>query len=281
MINVDGQTETKYYYFRDALGSVVALLNNNGVVVEGYSYDSFGRTTIHTAAGADGKWLTGDDSVGSVSSVANRLMFTGREYDSETGNYYFRARYYKPSIGRFLQTDPIGYADGLNMYTYCSNNPIMWIDPWGLCREAGDEVIDDEDWDEYENGVYDDVQSKSMLIQTATYDTRYKGANMHGGAAAQKYYYVERYKMRAQGSEINYTGQGMMDARFGAGKAGGYGLMYGWKIAGIVAQQFPWYKPDPPYRLPTENERFFMNQSIKDYNRLIQKRVDRLDHPLA
>ena len=67
-----------------------------------------------------------------VSNVGNRYLFTGREYDVETGNYYYRARYYEPNIGRFLQPDPIGYAGGLNLYTYCGNNPLNWVDPWGF-----------------------------------------------------------------------------------------------------------------------------------------------------
>ncbi|MBU1260277.1 MAG: RHS repeat-associated core domain-containing protein, partial [Planctomycetes bacterium] len=109
---------TLYYYHFDGLGSVVALSNNNRNIVEQYSYSAFGTPSI-------------------TSSVGNRFMFTGREYDAETGNYYYRARFYKPSIGRFLQTDPIGYAAGLNLYAYCGGNPINFFDPYGLCKEGG------------------------------------------------------------------------------------------------------------------------------------------------
>ena len=73
-----------------------------------------------------------DNSTRTTSNFGNRFMFTGREYDTETSNYYYRARYYSPKLGRFLQPDPIKYESGLNLYTYCLNNPVIWKDPLGL-----------------------------------------------------------------------------------------------------------------------------------------------------
>ena len=64
--------------------------------------------------------------------IGNPYMFTGRRYDLETGLYYYRARYYNPQIGRFLQTDPIGYGDGINWYNCCGSNPVIRTDPSGL-----------------------------------------------------------------------------------------------------------------------------------------------------
>jgi RHS repeat-associated protein len=61
-------------------------------------------------------------------------VFTGRRFDFETGLYYYRARYYNPYIGRFLQTDPVGYG-----YAYCSNNPLAYVDPYGLRDEGSDD----------------------------------------------------------------------------------------------------------------------------------------------
>jgi RHS repeat-associated protein len=115
-------------------GTIVMWGNNEAqqlrtptvMVYERYSYDAFGNTTIRDTQG----------NLRTTSAYGNRFMFTGREYDSETGNYYYRARYCKPSIGRFLQPDPIGYAGGLNLYTYCGNNPINYTDPLGLSFES-------------------------------------------------------------------------------------------------------------------------------------------------
>ena len=103
MIVVDGQNETWYYYHFDGLGSIAALSEEDVNIVETYTYDVFGTPAIFDP---DGGQI-------SESSVSNPYIFTGRRYDDETGLYYYRARYYAPVIGRFLQTDPIGYADGI------------------------------------------------------------------------------------------------------------------------------------------------------------------------
>ncbi|WP_161491656.1 RHS repeat-associated core domain-containing protein [Sedimentisphaera salicampi] len=65
------------------------------------------------------------------SAVGNPYMFTGRRYDSESGLYYYRARYYNPALGVFHSRDPLGYIDSMNLYAYCGNNPVNYADPMG------------------------------------------------------------------------------------------------------------------------------------------------------
>jgi RHS repeat-associated protein len=105
---------------------VVALSDVNSVLVERYTYDVFGRPTIRDPNGAEI----------AESAFANPYLFTGRAYDAETGLFYYRARYYDFATGRFLQPDPTGYTDGLNLYSYCGNNPFNFLDPSGLCKES-------------------------------------------------------------------------------------------------------------------------------------------------
>jgi RHS repeat-associated protein len=106
------------------LSSAVVLSNVNGEIVERYSYDAFGRPTVRIGAGSNGIWLTNDDTTAStpVSAYGNCWMFTARQWDMESGLYYYRARFYNPSLGRFLQTDPIRYYGG---WGYSSFRPVV------------------------------------------------------------------------------------------------------------------------------------------------------------
>jgi len=133
MIDVDGQGETKYHYHYDGRGSVTAITAaTNNSLVEYYRYDVYGKVTMYDSS----------DSRIYSSTVDNPYYFTGRRLDPETDLYYYRARMYSFHLGRFLQPDPIGYAADLNLYRYCGNNPVNWVDPWGLA-EVRSRPLDD------------------------------------------------------------------------------------------------------------------------------------------
>jgi RHS repeat-associated protein len=104
---------TLAFYHADLLGSIVTVTDGAAATIETLSYDPYGN--IEGAANGD-----------------VRYAFTAREWDAETGLYYYRARYYDPKIGRFLSEDPIGFQAGPNLYTYVSNNPTNLVDPTGL-----------------------------------------------------------------------------------------------------------------------------------------------------
>ncbi len=111
-----------YYAVKDRLGSVQALVDVSGAVVESYTYDAWGVTVIKNSGGA----------VITSSAYGNRYMFQGREYATSTGLYNFRARWYAPTIGRWLSKDPIGLEGGLNLYAFCGNDPVNYRDVFGL-----------------------------------------------------------------------------------------------------------------------------------------------------
>ncbi len=113
-----------YSYHRDGLGSVTELSDQSGALVERYEYDVYGAPTIFDS----------NNTPLTASAIENPYLFTGRRYDPESGNYYYRARIYSPALGRFLQSDPLGYVDGLNLYAYVGNNPVSFVDPLGYAR---------------------------------------------------------------------------------------------------------------------------------------------------
>ncbi len=111
--NADGT----FYYFCNSHGDVTGVVNSDKNTVAAYDYDEFGNLTEET----------GD--------FDNDIKYAGEFYDSESENYYLRSRYYDPSVGRFTQQDTfLGVDDNplsLNRYTYCHNNPIVYVDPNG------------------------------------------------------------------------------------------------------------------------------------------------------
>ncbi|MEK4063786.1 MULTISPECIES: RHS repeat domain-containing protein [unclassified Paenibacillus] len=123
LVKKDKTAAKDYYYLYNGHGDVVQIVNTSGTPVNTYSYDEWGNITSQTEG------------------IQNSFKYAGEIYDEETGLYYLRARYYDPSIGRFLNEDTVeGQIDNplsQNLYTYVHNNPLINTDPTGHYCESG------------------------------------------------------------------------------------------------------------------------------------------------
>jgi RHS repeat-associated protein len=126
---------TPYYFHTNANGSVTAITDANGDLVERVSYDGYGMPTF-----TDCRTDPLNPQTVSHSVIGNDLLFHGRRYDKETNLYYYRARYYDPTTGRFLQYDPKGYYDSMNLYQAFNMNGVNFLDPMGLYKGSSEEV---------------------------------------------------------------------------------------------------------------------------------------------
>ena len=103
---------TKRWLHTDERGSVIAITDATGASIATLRYDEYGIPQ---------------------SGNAGRFQYTGQAWVPELGLYYYKARFYSPTLGRFLQTDPVGYGDGVNWYAYVDDDPVNRVDPTGLC----------------------------------------------------------------------------------------------------------------------------------------------------
>ncbi|MEK9141789.1 MAG: RHS repeat-associated core domain-containing protein, partial [Nitrospirota bacterium] len=110
-----------FFYHQDGLGTVTDLTNSTGATAKSYSYDAYGNLVDQTG------------------TVEQPYTYTGREFDSESGLYYYRNRHLDTTTGRFLQKDPqFTFRGGdLNIYRYAKSNPILRRDPFGLFSVSG------------------------------------------------------------------------------------------------------------------------------------------------
>jgi RHS repeat-associated protein len=115
-----------------------------------------------------------------VGATRPGASFTGREWDPETGLYYYRARYYDPKIGRFVSEDPIGLGGGVNFYGYVANNPVRSRDPLGLWSPGGHDRLFQTAFDGYRDVTLVDINIMSAAsrdFDSKTQDEFYSNAH--------------------------------------------------------------------------------------------------------
>ena len=172
-LNVSGSSITSAYFLqKNAHGDVTAAISGTERVAT-YDYDAFGNTLVEEG------------------EINNPIRYSGEYLDEESGLIYLRARYYDPSVGRFISEDPI--RDGMNWYAYCGNSPVNFYDCNGMWME-GDEKL-----------------SQGAQIYTQHYGEKWEEANQRyqeaiatGDISGAETARLEMHEWNAKANDIRY-----------------------------------------------------------------------------
>ena len=136
------------YYHRDEQLSTAFITGRHGEIQNSYLYDAFGA------------------EIETNEQFPNRIRYTGQQYDELTEQYYLRARYYNPILGRFMQED-VYQGDGLNLYAYCYNNPVMYFDPSGYGKKKAKACLKQEEFSEAAGESDENIVNQRTVTNSA------------------------------------------------------------------------------------------------------------------
>ena len=171
--------QSKYFYVRDLLGVIRNIIDINGNIVVTYKYDAWGNHKVYDSSNTEN---ISSSFIGNI----NPFRYKGYYYDVETGWYYLKSRYYSPLLSKFINMDSTQYLEpgnieGINLFSYCGNNPVMKLDDSGNLPK----------WQKWVIGGLFIVAAVALTIATAGVGTLFAGAmgggfvaSIAGGAAA-------------------------------------------------------------------------------------------------
>ncbi|NLB81911.1 MAG: hypothetical protein GX800_09975 [Clostridiaceae bacterium] len=254
-----------YFYLKNARGDIIGMADSNGDVVNTYAYDAWGN--IRTTE--------------TVETIENPIKYAGEYYDSELEQYYLRARYYDPKVGRFTSLDiirgNISNPQGMNRYVYCVNNPVNYTDSSGLYAESDKDLpswandlingaggYTDQWWDAYYAGNQagmnaahagaESVRSRAKAVEIALYyddKTSYENG----------FHYYDSSVNSSDGSDctnfisiaLNGAGMAMTNEwNWKSYSTGGVRGIFGKSTTDATAS---WLRPDEFYRYFTSGDR--------------------------
>ena len=140
----------RFYYCQQANYNVVEMADFTGSSFDDVQYDPYGQPTV-----------TGSGS-------GNPLLFQGQYWDADANLYYFRNRWYSPSLGRFLQRDPMGYVGRMNLYQFTASQPLMGLDPYGLFSPGEHERLTKGSFDDWTEERDVSESCRKRMLKTLT-----------------------------------------------------------------------------------------------------------------